>query len=46
MIVERWHAWAGGMATVESDRRTYEAIAAGCAVPDQGATELAELETS
>ena len=46
VIVQRWQAWAGGMATVESDRRTYEAIAAGCAVPDQGATELAELETS
>ena len=46
VIVRRWQAWAGGMATLESDGRTYEEIAAGCAVPDQGATELAELETS
>jgi DNA modification methylase len=44
VIVERWQAWAGGMATLESDGRTYEEIAAGCAVPNEGATELTEID--
>jgi DNA modification methylase len=46
VIVQRWQEFSGGTATLDDGGRSFEEIAAGCAVPDQGATELAELETS